>query len=410
MLRMGWFNSATRFRFGVGSAGLHPLAVAFAAACCVHVQCDAPPGSVPARSLKSSAPGGGGGGGGGGARSNASLDAAATAAAAASLRSTPLISVVAAQGHRSYMEDTHFISRDGSFVGVYDGHGGSRVSAFLRKALHARFKEHWKEATATNNATGNDDVSRAVQQAFREVDEAVQRNQKIAVEGSTAAVVIIPHLLKPPPSAVADGGVPKRILTANLGDSRAVLSRKGKAVELTSDHKPNAARERRRVEDLGGAVKWFGYYDTEGRPVKGTGCWRINGNLAVSRAFGDKYDRPYVSGECELKSFEYREDEDQFIIVASDGLWDVMSSSEAVQYVQTMLTGSVGALREGSVQQGNRPTDVDLRTWSRQYSKDRGLVRAALMSRKKKMAKYLVEEALRRGTFDNITVVILWLK
>jgi serine/threonine protein phosphatase PrpC len=81
----------------------------------------------------------------------------------------------------------------------------------------------------------------------------------------------------------------------------------------------------------------------------GTGVYRVNGNLALSRAVGDKSERPYVSGE-QVHKFDNNAitmvqgvpdivqhpldaENDQFIILATDGLWDVMSSSEAVNYV-----------------------------------------------------------------------------
>jgi len=305
------------------------------------------------------------------------------------------------------MEDTHFLARDGSFVGVFDGHAGAGVSAYAKKHLHARFSQLWSDSCCEKGDRSVKCVAKSLRKAFVDTDKEIQSDDALAQQGSTATVVVVPHLLRP--TATHSNGK-KQYVTANLGDSRAVLCRKWKAIDLTKDHKPNAPRERLRVVSQGGTVDWYGYRDTDGKPLEGTGVWRINGNLAVARAFGDRYARPFVSGECEIKCFDCNEKEDQFIIVASDGLWDVMSSREAVKYVQSMMAGSVGALPEGGVAQGNRPSDVDLRTWQAQYSEDRGLVRAALQSRKKKMAKYLVEEALRRGTYDNITVAILWLK
>ena len=70
-------------------------------------------------------------------------------------------------------------------------------------------------------------------------------------------------------------------MVANVGDSRAVLSKGGKAVPMSVDHKPNRLDERRRIENAGGVVVW-------------AGTWRVGGVLAVSRAFGDRMLKQYV--------------------------------------------------------------------------------------------------------------------
>lgn len=172
-------------------------------------------------------------------------------------------------------------------------------------------------------------------------------------------------------------------ITANLGDSRAVLCRAGKAMDLTQDHKPDLPAEKQRVEALGGRVAWHGLWtesfsrdddsaslaadmlptatssishSTSSRstsstsrgapeeqlpqqrvPLPGTGVWRVNGNLAVSRALGDAGAKPWVSGAPELRKIALDEAQDEFILVASDGLWDVMSSDEAVAFVRGAL-------------------------------------------------------------------------
>lgn len=88
--------------------------------------------------------------------------------------------------------------------------------------------------------------------------------------------------------------------------------------------------------------------------------------------------------------------EDRFIILASDGLWDVFDSQEAVDYVNSVRLG---------MNDDHKGQDDD----SQRRSTDRRKIRANLERRKAQMGRYLVEEALRRGTLDNTTAVVVWL-
>eukprot|EP00953_Heterococcus_sp_UTEX-ZZ885_P024940 13593-Heterococcus_DN1.PRE.3 len=322
-------------------------------------------------------------------------------------------SVQASKGHRSYMEDDWFLSTDGRFAAVYDGHGGASVSKYLRQNLYAQVQARLPE---DKDSCDEETIMDALREAFKKVDEEVLKVRHWNYQGSTAVAVVIHHCPKESKTS---------IITANVGDSRAVLSRRGKAVDLTQDHKPNSAAELNRVERLGGNVRW------------------INGNLAVSRAIGDRSERPYVSGECEIRSIPFDAEGDHFIIIATDGLWDVMTSDEAVQYVQAVMGGAMGALREGDsrgesqisyntssssassstsgIYDRDRPVDMKLSDWTQKacmiincntfenavalyihpynrYADDRGMIRAAMMSRKKKMARYLTQEAIRRDS------------
>jgi len=303
-----------------------------------------------------------------------------------------LTSVQAIKGHRPYMEDDNYVSQDGRFCAVYDGHGGAAISKYLRQNLYAQFQQALHAPIEDCNV---DKVKEALVQSYCQVDQEVQKVAHWSFQGSTA-VVCVCH--------------PIAFLTANVGDSRAVLSRRNMAIELTEDHKPNNPNELARIKKLGGTVKWYGYLDPEGKPVEGTGVYRINGNLAVARAIGDRTERPFVSGEVEIRQFSRDAEGDQFVILASDGLWDVMTSEEAVDLVHLILEGQVGALRTGRFKSQDHQTEIKVSDWTQQYGNDRGLIRAAMLSRKRKMARYLAEEALRRGTSDNITVIVMWLQ
>jgi protein phosphatase 1L len=110
-----------------------------------------------------------------------------------------------------------------------------------------------------------------------------------------------------------------RLLVANVGDSRAVVCISGEAIAFSTDHKPNRTDERQRIEDAGGVVMW-------------SGTWRVGGVLAVSRAFGDRLLKKYVVADPEIQEESITKDV-EFVVLASDGLWDVVSNQNVVTMV-----------------------------------------------------------------------------
>jgi protein phosphatase 1G len=130
-----------------------------------------------------------------------------------------------------------------------------------------------------------------------------------------------------------------RLFVANAGDSRCVLSRGGKAIELSRDHKPEDEDEKARIEGAGGSVSDDG---------------RVEGNLNLSRAIGDltykqkeglPAERQMISACPEVRVEGVREGEDEFFVVACDGIWNVLSSQEVVDMVRE-------GLREGGGEGG----------------------------------------------------------
>ncbi|KAF3440127.1 hypothetical protein FNV43_RR18405 [Rhamnella rubrinervis] len=207
------------------------------------------------------------------------------------------------KGKRASMEDffeTEISEVDGqmvAFFGVFDGHGGSRTAEYLKTNL---FKN------LTNHPDFIKDTKRAIVEVFRQTDadylNEVKGQQKDA--GSTASTALL---------------LGDRLFVANVGDSRVVACRAGSAIPLSIDHKPDRSDERERIEQAGGFIIW-------------AGTWRVGGVLAVSRAFGDKLLKPYVVAEPEIQEEEI--DGVDFIIIASDGLWNVISNKDAVAIVQ----------------------------------------------------------------------------
>lgn len=265
------------------------------------------------------------------------------------------------------MEDEYFINQAGSFGAVFDGHGGPAVSRYLRQNLYANLQA---VVPVRNNVT-TEEHQQALEDSLVKVDREVQRISHWSFQGSTAVAAWIL------PGEKADE---KTLLVANIGDSRAIMSHNASAVTLTEDHKPDTPKEKARIESKGGRVVWSGLVDTEGNPVPEQGVYRVNGNLALSRAVGDRSERPAVSAEPEFTVVSLDE-HTEFILLATDGLWDVMTSEEVVAFVRYKLD-----------QQKQEDDPAHMRLLQQ------------------KMAEFLVAEALRRGTYDNVSVVILWLK
>ncbi len=287
------------------------------------------------------------------------------------------VSVSAQQGERESMEDEYFVAKGGRFAAVFDGHGGSGVSRTLRKRLFPLFNQYLREIH--DEESDGDDHKQpsimsyvgALNKAFSQVDREIERNEKLAYQGSTAVAV-----------AIHEGTNGYRTLVSgNVGDSRAILSRRGKAVDLTRDHKPNEEGEKARILGMGGTIQWDPYGKVH----------RVL-NLSTSRAIGDRYARPMVSGQVEIKQYPFMEDIDEFFLVASDGLWDVMTSQEVVDFVHDHLNDAVAAETQGVV-----PCSKEERS------------KRALM-RRRNMARYVANESISRGSMDNVSVLIVWLR
>ncbi|KAL1536896.1 protein-serine/threonine phosphatase [Salvia divinorum] len=251
-------------------------------------------------------------------------------------------------GPKQYMEDEFICVDDlpqhlgtnngfpshGAFYGVFDGHGGKDAASFTRMNILDFI---------TQDSHFPYGVNRALKNAFVKADHALADAKNLDQSSGTTALVALM--------------LGRTMIIANAGDSRAVLGKRGRAIELSNDHKPNCTSERLRIEKLGGVI-YDGY---------------LNGQLSVARALGDWHMKgtkgsPYpLSSEPELEELVLTE-EDEFLIIGCDGLWDVMSSQYAVTIVRKELMAH------------NDP---------------------------ERCSRELVREALKRNTCDNLTVVVI---
>nr|POF16563.1 protein phosphatase 2c like 2 [Quercus suber] len=192
-----------------------------------------------------------------------------------------------------------------SYFGVYDGHGGDKVALYTGEHLH--------KIVAKQEAFKNKDFEQALKDGFLAIDRAILSDPRYEeeVSGCTASVGIITN---------------DKIYVGNAGDSRSVLGIKGRAKPLSFDHKPQNEGEKARICAAGGFVD-FG---------------RVNGNLALSRAIGDfefkkSADLPpeqqIVTAFPEVTVHDLGDD-DEFLVIACDGIWDCQSSQAVVEFVR----------------------------------------------------------------------------
>ncbi|XP_047317015.1 probable protein phosphatase 2C 6 isoform X2 [Impatiens glandulifera] len=282
------------------------------------------------------------------------------------------------------------------FFGVYDGHGGSQVANYCRDRVHlALGEEMMKEEEEGGVGSGEESESggggcvlqvkwqKAFSRCFEKVDDEVGGGKEEAASccepvapetvGSTAVVALI---------------CPSHVVVANCGDSRAVLYRGKEAIALSVDHKPNREDEYARIEASGGKViQWNGH--------------RVFGVLAMSRSIGDRYLKPWIIPEPEVV-FVPRAREDECLILASDGLWDVMSNEEACEVARRRILvwhkkngGGGGSVAAASFNNNNNNKE----------QRGQGVDLAAQAA-----AEYLTMLAIQKGSKDNISVIVLDLK
>ncbi|KAL6573366.1 hypothetical protein OROHE_001825 [Orobanche hederae] len=254
----------------------------------------------------------------------------------------------AEKGPKLNMEDEHICIDDlplhlgdiagfpspGAFYGVFDGHGGTDAASFVRSNI-LKF--------ITENTFFPARLEKAIKSAYLKADYAFADDCSVDISsGTTALTTFI---------------CGRKMIVANAGDCRAVLGKRGKAIEMSKDHKPNYTSERLRIEKLGGAI-YDGY---------------LNGQLSVSRALGDCHMKGLKGSACPLSSEpELQEalltEDDEFLIMGCDGLWDVMSSQCAVTMARKELM---------------------------------------LHNDPERCSRELVREALKRNTCDNLTVIVI---
>ncbi|PKX97635.1 type 2C protein phosphatase PTC1 [Aspergillus novofumigatus IBT 16806] len=248
------------------------------------------------------------------------------------------------------VEETSVVETDNGYFAIFDGHAGTFAAEWCGKKLHLILEEVMRK-------NPNTPVPELLDQTFTSVDQQLEK-LPLKNSGCTAVIALLRWEDRVPsshsvtgssalaPAAAAAAGpnseadntptqsAPASVLpilhekaarqrvlyTANVGDARIILCRNGKALRLSYDHKGSDENEGKRIANAGGLILNN----------------RVNGVLAVTRALGDAYLKDLVTGHPYTTETVIQPDQDEFIILACDGLWDVCSDQEAVDLIRNI--------------------------------------------------------------------------
>lgn len=240
------------------------------------------------------------------------------------------------------------IETDNGYFAIFDGHAGTFAADWCGKKLHVLLEDQIRK-------NPNSPIPELLDQTFTAVDAELEK-LPLKNSGCTAAVAVLrwedrvpsnlsatgSQAIAPAVAKAAEEGksgenflslaapeaaharlkgtaTRQRVLyTANVGDARIILCRAGNALRLSYDHKGSDENEGKRITNAGGLILNN----------------RVNGVLAVTRALGDTYMKDLVTGHPYTTETVIQPDQDEFIIIACDGLWDVASDQEAVELVR----------------------------------------------------------------------------
>eukprot|EP00793_Prasinoderma_coloniale_P004735 PRCOL_00000496-RA len=244
---------------------------------------------------------------------------------------------------------------------MLDGHSGPDTARFAAPHLRDSVTAELRRACTGGAGVDADAMRALLERSFAAADADVYQATsagEIEESGATALLVLLWG---------------RRTVVANLGDCRGVLSRRGRAVDLSQDHDPGDVNERARIEEAGGFVD-DGYVNGELSVARALGDFHHHG---MKRVPGDDHDGADVERKEDVLSarpdvVEYMlQHGDEFMVLACDGLWSVFSSQSAIEHARIVLR-----------QSKNDPQAA---------------------------ADALVKEALKRHTTDNVSVLVVCL-
>ena len=234
---------------------------------------------------------------------------------------------------RAFIEKNFAGRNDYIYMSVCDGHGieGHKVSEYIKQLLPKLMSEVLKGKEIENpNAHQKEELYALIKDVFEESNQRLCDNDEEInsfFSGSTCVSVIY---------------TPTKLICPNIGDSRAVIGKynaqtcKWSSFELTRDHKPTEQDEAERILNSGGRIQPFTDEDT-GEPVGPQRVWIMEDDvpgLAMTRSFGDIVAASVgVNSVPEITEYILSED-DKFMLVASDGVWEFISSDECMKMIR----------------------------------------------------------------------------
>ena len=240
-----------------------------------------------------------------------------------------------------------------NFFGIFDGHGGDKISKYLKDKLPKYFIDKNIEIEPSRHKSYNKYINKIYEYVQNKLTDFELPSKTC---GSTALVVLNYPI----------SNIYSQLKIINLGDCRIVLCNKDNiGIPLSKDHKPMSWDENHRIINAGGKI----ITDYGDDP-------RING-LSVSRSFGDLDAKPHVSHIPDIYDYMVNPEKDKFMILACDGVWDVLSNQDAVDYIL--------------------------------YLMDKIKVSSNCSTRSlKNIANLLGDHAIKMGSQDNISILIVW--
>ena len=252
------------------------------------------------------------------------------------------------------------------FFVICDGHGGSQVAEFVAPVLENYFMDRNLVYPVSQGYLTK--VYTVIQQ------ELIGHPKRIARACGCTALVLVRYL---------DNFGKKNIQVINIGDCRAVLSRKGLPIPLCKDHKPFWSDEKTRIDQVNETCKIPRKIYRE-HPQDD---WRV-GDLSVSRSFGDLDNTPHVTHIPE--SFHYKlQSDDEFIVLGCDGLYDALQNHEVINFVRDHMNNN----------------HINLYNIPHRYPNPN-----AEPFNKENIARKLADYAIARGSTDNVSIFIIFFK
>ncbi|XP_077102293.1 protein phosphatase Mn(2+)-dependent 1K [Siphateles boraxobius] len=255
-------------------------------------------------------------------------------------------------GQRKENEDRFQLSQmteNIMYFAVFDGHGGAAAAEFC----HKNMEKHIKDIAEEEN-----NLELVLTRAFLELDKSLARHLHFSADasllsaGTTATVALL-----------RDG---IELVVASVGDSRAMLCRKGKALKLTVDHTPERKDEKERIRRTGGFITW----NSLGQP-------NVNGRLAMTRSIGDfDLKTSGVIAEPETKRVSLHHVHDAFLALTTDGINFIMNSQEICDVINQCNDPKEAAQRisEQALQYGSEDNStiivVPFGAWGKHKSSD----------------------------------------